>query len=258
MTIRARYPGRCYKCGQPIRPGDTIDWDKDTRQTRHIECPAKAEAPKTIQGSDDATIKLYYVSRYRAGGPAVGTTAKAPNGAFVTVVRTTARWVSQDEVDDNDDFNNGGDPYYRITAYCRPATDEEAAPLKAEAQAAEARKAAQARVREIAAIIEKTGECPTTEPIGPNDRGLNENYRPGFVLKGERLIDSGNIYGGGSWFVIEPDYIWYVRNNGGDGAMWDANNVQTGGAGAIGWRVPANEGLAAELRRLEAVLKTKK
>lgn len=111
---------------------------------------------------------------------------------------------------------------------------------------------------EIAEMIQDTGERPQADPIGPNDRGLNENYRPGFVLKGERLIDSGNIYGGGSWFVIESDYIWYVRNNGGDGAMWDANNVQTGGAGAIGWRVPANERLAAELRRLEAVLKTKK
>jgi len=252
MTIRARYPGRCYKCGQPIRPGDEIDWDKNTKKTRHIVCPKKEPAaPQAPPKNEDAPITLYRTSRSRISGPPAGEIIKTQQGNYVVVVSTSTRYISRDECADNDDYTYGGNPYWQITAHCRPAKDEEAAPLKAEAQAAEARKAAQARVREIAAIIEKTGECPTTEPIGPNDRGL-------FVLKGERLIDSGNIYGGGSWFVIESDYIWYVRNNGGDGAMWDANNVQTGGAGAIGWRVPANEGLAAELRRLEAVLKTKK
>lgn len=57
------------------------------------------------------------------------------------------------------------------------------------------------------------------------------------------MLDSkSTLYGGGQWVVIEPDekYFWYVQNNGSDGADWSANNVETGGAGAIGWRARLN------------------
>jgi hypothetical protein len=51
------------------------------------------------------------------------------------------------------------------------------------------------------------------------------------------------ISGGGVWVVIEPGEknFWYVRNNGSDGADWSLNNVSTGGAGAIGYRLPYTE-----------------
>jgi len=58
------------------------------------------------------------------------------------------------------------------------------------------------------------------------------------------FLDSNGIaYGGGSWVVVEPDkkHFWYVQNNGSDGDDWSHNNVQTGGAGAIGWRAPMTE-----------------
>jgi len=50
-------------------------------------------------------------------------------------------------------------------------------------------------------------------------------------------------YGGGTWVVIEPgdNYFWYVKNNGADGDDWSNNNVSTGGAGAIGYRLPMTE-----------------
>jgi len=66
-------------------------------------------------------------------------------------------------------------------------------------------------------------------------------------LNGERIYtpfsnESSIIYGGGEWFVIESEGefegIWYVQNNGSDGGCWAWNNVATGGAGAIGWRIP--------------------
>jgi len=47
-----------------------------------------------------------------------------------------------------------------------------------------------------------------------------------------------NIYGGGEWWVIQENWIWHIRNNGHDGDNWSANNVDTGGAGAVGRRVP--------------------
>lgn len=39
-------------------------------------------------------------------------------------------------------------------------------------------------------------------------------------------------------------------NNGRDGDNWSRNNVTTGGAGAIGWRIPYDEAVACELREL--------
>jgi hypothetical protein len=54
-------------------------------------------------------------------------------------------------------------------------------------------------------------------------------------------INSKTIgYGGGEWVVIEPDekHFWYVINNGADGDDWANNNIETGGAGAIGYRLP--------------------
>jgi len=51
-----------------------------------------------------------------------------------------------------------------------------------------------------------------------------------------------------------PRSIWYVRNNGADGDDWSLNNVRTGGAGAIGFRVSWNEGLFAKLLAIKDVL----
>lgn len=59
-----------------------------------------------------------------------------------------------------------------------------------------------------------------------------------------------DIYGGGRWFVIEKDYIWFVKNNGHDGDDWSRNNIETGGAGAVGVRIPYTEELAEKIKRL--------
>lgn len=83
--------------------------------------------------------------------------------------------------------------------------------------------------------FQKTGEKPA---------GIN---RP----EGERHMDSMNIYGGGDCFIIGAKYIWYVKNNGMDGDDWFMNNVATGGAGAIGYRVPYDESLAQKIISLE-------
>ena len=49
MTIRARYPGRCAKCGGPIQPGERINWDKSTKRTEHVTCPEHAEVPQAAR-----------------------------------------------------------------------------------------------------------------------------------------------------------------------------------------------------------------
>ena len=76
-----------------------------------------------------------------------------------------------------------------------------------------------------------------------------------FVLEGERVENPRfpqNIYGGGQWFVLQEEegYIWYVHNNGRDGDNWGLNNVVTGGAGAIGYRIKFNSIVAGLIRNL--------
>jgi hypothetical protein len=59
-----------------------------------------------------------------------------------------------------------------------------------------------------------------------------------------------NAWGGGEWWAIQENWIWHIRNNGFDGDDWGRNNIETGGAGAIGVRVPFSEELAAQIREL--------
>ncbi len=90
------------------------------------------------------------------------------------------------------------------------------------------------RVGEIAHMIWTVGEMPegTNSPVG------------------DRLFDSQDVHGGGDWFVVGPEHIWHIKNNGMDGDDWTLNNVRTGGAGAIGRRVPADPELTDELQKL--------
>lgn len=78
-----------------------------------------------------------------------------------------------------------------------------------------------------------------------------------FNLDGEETINNPlnprNNYGGGEWFVITSDYIWYVRNNSRDGDNWEFNNISLKGeVGAIGKRIEFNEELAERIRQLKS------
>ena len=73
-------------------------------------------------------------------------------------------------------------------------------------------------------------------------------------VEGEKIqhpLNPENVYGGGEWWVIQENWIWHIRNNGHDGDNWSANNVDTGGAGAIGHRVPYSDDLADKIRELK-------
>jgi hypothetical protein len=105
------------------------------------------------------------------------------------------------------------------------------------------------------AVIEeariRANEAHTRNQARQNLRNLAakpEHYvgGTGHQPQGEEIaLDDGHlrIYGGGEWVVIEPggQHFWYVRNNGADGDDWSHNNVTTGGAGAIGYRLPMTE-----------------
>lgn len=82
-------------------------------------------------------------------------------------------------------------------------------------------------------------------------------FQPGcekMMVEGEKVqhpVYPENIYGGGEWWVIQPRWIWHIKNNGSDGDNWSVNNVNTGGAGAIGKRIPYSEEVAEKIRGLK-------
>ena len=227
MTIWARYPGKCAKCGGPIQPGEQINWDKSTKRTEHVTCPEHAEVPQAT--------KTYRLSRgsgdgYRGWqqGQIVRASDRQREQGYpewLYVLDASSKYYRYDGLS----FGVGDDSGYVYTATCREATPEE---VKVQA--------AKARLEEIKRDIQQRGEKPEASDG---------------IARGERMFNTQTIYGGGDWFVVNDTEIWYVRNNGMDGDCWSANNVTTGGAGAIGRRIPRDETLVAELRELAEIVK---
>jgi hypothetical protein len=157
-----------------------------------------------------------------------------PEPKYLFVLQASSRYYREDGMS----FGVGDESGRVYFATCRAATDEESASLREkEEEAAKAKEKAKA-FRELEKLFE--GKYVATEqPI---------------LLKGEVVpVGEGQTpYGGGEWFVIAEDkeWIWHVLNNGGDGDDWSQNNIATGGAGAIGRRVPYSEPLEQQIRDL--------
>ncbi len=63
----------------------------------------------------------------------------------------------------------------------------------------------------------------------------------GIQVEGIVIYDSFDIYGGGQRIVVDGVTVWGIQNNGGDGDDWSYNNIRTGGAGAIGYKMQIND-----------------
>lgn len=239
MTISARYPGRCAKCGGPIKPGDSINWDKLTRRTEHVTCPEQVEIPQATK-----TYRISGGSGDGYRGWQQGQIIRAPHHyqrdqgypEWLCVLSASQRYYREDGLS----FGVGDDSGYAYTATCREATPEEAAPYIAKQEAARKVQVAKARLEEIKRDIQQRGTIPA-----PSDNNA----------RGERMFDTQTIYGGGDWFIANDTELWYVQNNGMDGDNWSRNNITTGGAGAIGWVIPRDEALVTELRELAEIIK---
>lgn len=157
---------------------------------------------------------------------------------YLTATTTNSRYIR----DDGMSFGVGDERGYLHTGKARAATAEEISPLKSHDEASGKAKSARSYMRDIATHITSTGERPTGEN---NPIGETFNIGPGH-----------NVYGGGEHFVIGDQHIWHVRNNGADGDDWSQNNIRTGGAGAIGHRVPYTPELADKIRKASAAAAT--
>jgi hypothetical protein len=237
MVIRAKYDGKCRRCGQVIKAGEQIEWSRESG-SQHVTCPVKKVA--SVSTFDGPTFKLGGGSGYGCRGWRVGQTVHSNDKhiadgwpEFVTVLSATSRRVYEDGLS----FGVGDESGYIYTATCRAATELEEQIEIEKREKSNARKNSETHLRELKDQIKKTGERPN----GTND------------ATGEFIADSFTAYGGGSRFVLGTEWIWFLENNGSDGDDWSANNVRTGGAGAVGWRVPRTEDLAAEIMNTAAV-----
>lgn len=59
---------------------------------------------------------------------------------------------------------------------------------------------------------------------------------------------TNSMYGGGILYIIQKQKIIKIQNNGRDGDDWSINNIQTGGAGAIGTYIPYDETTAQKIK----------
>jgi hypothetical protein len=154
---------------------------------------------------------------------------------YLYVIRSSKTYYS----DDGMSFGVGEDSGYYYTYIVREATPEEA--------------------KEVKEVIEKDVSYKESKKSLDEikDRIISQGDRPEKAdAQGDIVYDTFNIYGGGERFVIDNTYIWYIQNNGADGDNWELNNVSTGGAGAIGWRVPYDEELAENIREKSKNIKT--
>ena len=133
---------------------------------------------------------------------------------------------------------------YGCYCYYREATPAEAEAAAAERAARQAAQAAEnARRDELRAAwtqIRDTGERPDGR----------DNRAEGTTIYLSQRDRESIIYGSGNYLVVGEEWIWAIMQHGMDGDDWSANNVRTGGAGAIGWRIPTDAKLAARLLEL--------
>ncbi|WP_321823559.1 hypothetical protein [Pyramidobacter piscolens] len=163
-----------------------------------------------------------------------------PNGKIIVIESYGKKWYLHSE--DACCYGMMPDDQWVRYAYYRDATPEEIAAVEAAEEAARKaateRKARSERLYEIKSAIRKAEHY--AKDVDPAD------------LEGEIILDTFNIYGGGERFVAADKWLWYIDNNGGDGDDWSVTNVYgaSGTPGGIGWRIPRDESLVAELREL--------
>lgn len=227
QSFQARYGGeRCADCNNLIEAGQSVRYRYPGKKLCHLDCSVAQEVPYTLSGGEG------YGCNGWEKGQVVKVDPETHDGhEFLYVVSASSRYIREDGMS----FGVGDEQGYFYSAQCRAATDEESASARKKMTEKEAKKMAEKRRKELASTIREQGERPEGQ------------HSP----EGKRIAGRPNVYGGGDWFVLGEEYIWYVKNNGGDGDNWALNNVQTGGAGAIGWRVPLTQELVDEIMGLD-------
>ena len=162
-------------------------------------------------------------------------------GGRVVVFESTGKkfFINEDHPSYEGSHLLGHEGEYGCYCYYRVASSEEVAALEHQETARNLERERQAERQAAIALIRETIQKNGELPAGKTSP------------EGHRYIDTHNIHGSGDWFVVGADWIWYVKNNGLHGDDWSRNNVLTGGAGAIGWRIHYNDALAKNIMELD-------
>jgi len=190
----------------------------------------KATGTPTSQGLPEGHKYIRRGEGYGGYPFRVGETIK-DDGKYWTVVSASKQYFREDGMS----FGVGDESGYVYTAEVRPATEEEAAPLK---EREEQKRRYVELKEELSSIFKKIfdGGKDATPKVQPEGEDIDMIGNP------------RNIYGGGRWFVIGKNRLWAIENNGADGDDWSRNNVRTGGAGAIGRYIPYTAKMAKRIR----------
>lgn len=138
-------------------------------------------------------------------------------------------------------FGAGEDEYYDVDLMLLDEDDDRVIKYRAhQAELAQARQKRQAKtkaIQKLSASAEK-GDLIT-------ESSLAELVKDATVLS-----DTFDIYGGGEMLLLKDGELYYLINNGGDGASWQRNAITTGGAGAYGYHTPMTPELEESVKIL--------
>lgn len=228
---------------------------KYNHETETVECPHCGKKPKVIE-----TIKEY-MAKKEAEMEALR--AKTPLKVVKTVFdfSTGIQFYSLNKRIPSDDWEKVKDHFEYIEKYqFEDAYDAESGWYTTEPETVEKilginktteddKEKKEIKEKEIKEEIKKVDNAFDKINFIPNST-LHD------VLKLGEAYDHPNhswkktsIYGLGRLYVITKDHIIQIDNNGHDGADWSMNNIQTGGAGAIGISIEYDEEIANIIRK---------
>lgn len=216
-SVKARYPGTCAVTGRDYPAGTHIAKRREgwaiADAATGAEAAARAAAPIRISRGEGYGGRPYRVgetlrARWHEGG--------RQHEGVVTVVSAGATFYrGGDEIAMS--MGVGDDEGHLYTAWCRPATDEEAAPVLAAEAAAERRRQA------IAALDAALESAEAEVPAEPRPAGDRYDFSDAWPFRA-------------GWVAVEPGgCVWHVQYNGADGDDWSRNTLP----GAIALRLPA-------------------
>jgi len=249
---------RCVKCGgRFVLEGDFLKCEKG--------CGKVSIREREVLEGEEWIIKaltgnIVYTVASGEDGSVQALSARVPPDIWKLIARDMYYIRSEEDMEGLADW--GGERYRGWAVGCREvektlvreaekratATEREEAKILLEREEAMKKRDKEVKVKkeELKLIINELHKAFENAEY-PKDE---------FTLEGEEIqnpFNAQNIYGGGEWFVIREREIWYVQNNGMDGDDWSRNNVRTGGAGAIGVKLPYSKELAEKIRRLKEV-----
>jgi len=278
------YSGRELKYGvfrgSELTLGITRDfYDKNKEEIEKIRVDAEKEGYERKIRDDWVTRTLsnniLRMATHGEDGSIYTLNAKVPSDVWAKIKDYVFYVSSEEDMEGYSDF--GGDNF-RGWGISNPKKVEEILHLIAEKQATDEhrnmakrieeerkeseektkrkKEKSEGRKKEIVEISHSFNNAERPDPK-KEDLEYSKKFSPGYEkmrVDGELIenpLNPRNIYGGGQWWVIQDKWIWKVTNNGGDGDDWGANNVDTGGAGAIGVRIPYSKELADKIRKLK-------